>query len=423
MKFLIQQAKIINPGSPLESKKQDILIESGIIRDIQPSIQASADRIISGHDLHISPGWVDIFAEFGDPGYEYKETLETGAAAAAAGGFTDVFVVPNTKPVIDNKTQVSYITGRSTSLPSNIHPIGAISRGAEGKELAEMYDMRSAGAQAFSDGLYPVQSAGVLLKALQYVKAFDGIVIQIPDDRSVGSNGLVHEGVVSTRLGLPGKPMMAEELLVARDIKLARYAESKLHFTGVTSPRSLDYIRRAKDAGLSVTCSVTPYHLLFTDEDLMKGYDTNLKVYPHLRPEKERNLLRAAVADGTVDCVTSHHRPHEKDSKVLEFEYAKYGMSGLETCYSALRLAMPEIPEARWVELLSTNPRKIFGLGGAVIEKEAQAHVTIWDAAAHITVNDAFFRSRSHNSAYTGLTLPGKVLGVINGTRASLHSL
>lgn len=423
MKFLIQQAKIINPGSTLESKKQDILIESGIIRDIQPSIQASADRIISGHDLHISPGWVDIFAEFGDPGYEYKETLETGAAAAAAGGFTDVFVVPNTKPVIDNKTQVSYITGRSASLPSNIHPIGAISRGAEGKELAEMYDMRSAGAQAFSDGLYPVQSAGVLLKALQYVKAFDGIVIQIPDDRSVGANGLVHEGVVSTRLGLPGKPMMAEELLVARDIKLARYAESKLHFTGVTSPRSLDYIRRAKDAGLSITCSVTPYHLLFTDEDLMKGYDTNLKVYPHLRPEKERNLLRAAVTDGTVDCVTSHHRPHEKDSKVLEFEYAKYGMSGLETCYSALRLAMPEVSEARWVELLSTNPRKIFGLGGAVIEKEAQAHVTIWDAAAHITVNDAFFRSRSHNSAYTGLTLPGKVLGVINGNRASLHSL
>lgn len=236
MKFLIQQAKIVNPGSPLDNSKQDILIESGVIKDIQPSIQVNADRVISGQDLHVSPGWVDIFAEFGDPGYEYKETLETGAAAAAAGGFTDVFVVPNTKPVIDNKSQVTYITGRSVSLPVNIHPIGAISRGAEGKELAEMYDMRSAGAIAFSDGLNPVQSSGLLVKALQYVKAFDGIVIQIPDDRSVGSNGLVHEGIVSTRLGLPGKPMMAEELLVARDIKLARYAESRLHFTGVTSP-------------------------------------------------------------------------------------------------------------------------------------------------------------------------------------------
>lgn len=423
MKFLIQQAKVTDPLSPLEGKKQDILIESGVIKDIQSSIQASADRVISGQDLYVSPGWVDLFAEFGDPGYEYKETLETGAAAAAAGGFTDVLVVPNTKPVIDNKTQVSYIKGKSASLPVNIHPIGAISRGAEGKELAEMYDMREAGALAFSDGLYPVQSSGVLLKALQYVKAFDGIVIQIPDDRSVGSNGLVHEGVVSTRLGLPGKPMMAEELLVARDIKLARYAESRLHFTGVTSPRSLEYIRRAKEAGLSITCSVTPYHLLFTDEDLMKGYDTNLKVYPHLRPEKERNILRDAVADGTIDCITSHHRPHEKDSKVLEFEYAKYGMTGLETCYSALRLAMPTVPEARWVELLSTNPRKIFGLPAASIQKDAPAHVTIWDAAAHITVNDAFFRSRSRNSAYSGMDLPGKVLGVINGTAASLHSL
>ncbi|MBO9632151.1 MAG: dihydroorotase [Chitinophagaceae bacterium] len=423
MKFLIQQAKVTDPLSPLEGKKQDILIESGVIRDIQPSIQASADRVISGQDLHISPGWVDIFAEFGDPGYEYKETLETGAAAAAAGGFTDVLVVPNTKPVIDNKTQVSYIRGKSASLPVNIHPIGAISRGAEGKELAEMYDMREAGAMAFSDGLYPVQSAGVLLKALQYVKAFDGIVIQIPDDRSVGANGLVHEGIVSTRLGLPGKPMMAEELLVARDIKLARYAESRLHFTGVTSPRSLEYIRRAKDAGLNITCSVTPYHLFFTDEDLMKGYDTNLKVYPHLRPEKERNLLREAVADGTIDCITSHHRPHEKDSKVLEFEYAKYGMTGLETCYSALKLAMPEIRESRWVELLSTHPRTIFGLPPASIQKDARAHVTIWDAAAQITVNDAFFRSRCHNSAYTGMNLPGKVLGVINDAQASLHSL
>lgn len=155
----------------------------------------------------------------------------------------------------------------------------------------------------------------------------------------------------------------------------------------------------------------------------MKGYDTNLKVYPHLRPQEERNRLQEAVKDGTIDCVTSHHRPHEYDSKILEFEYAKYGMTGLETCYSALKLAMPAISEARWVELLSTNPRKIFGLPDAVIQKDAQAHVTIWDAAAHITVNDAFFRSRSRNSAYSGLTLPGKVLGVITGKQASLHSL
>src|SRR5687767_7315696 len=293
MKVLIQQVHITDPSSPLHGTIQDILIDSGIIRDIQPTLSAQADQVISGNNLHCSPGWVDVFANFNDPGYEFKETLETGAAAAAAGGYTDVFVIPNTKPAIDSKSQAEYISRRSRTLPVTIHPIGAVTKNTEGKELAEMYDMRASGAIAFSDGLNPVQSAGLLLKALQYVKAFDGIIIQIPDDKSVGMNGLMHEGIVSTRLGLPGKPMMAEELLVARDIKLARYAGSKLHFTGVSSPKSLEYIKRAKDGGIQVTCSVTPYHLFFCDEDLM-NYDTNLKVYPPVRSKPDMQALRQA---------------------------------------------------------------------------------------------------------------------------------
>lgn len=419
MKVLIQQAQITDPLSPHHGTQQDIFIESGIIKDIQSSIKADADQVIAAPGLHVSPGWVDVFANFADPGYEYKETLASGAAAAAAGGYTDVFVIPNTKPVIDSKSQAEYISRQSAQLPVKVHPIGAISKGTEGKDLAEMYDMRSSGAIAFSDGLHPVQSSGVLLKALQYVKAFDGIIIQIPDDKSIGANGLMHEGIVSTRLGLAGKPMMAEELLVARDIKLARYADSKLHFTGVTSPKSLEYIRRAKEAGVAVTCSVAPYHLFFTDEDL-EQYDTNLKVYPHLRTKKEVEILRKAVADGTVDCIASHHMPHEYDSKVLEFEYAKYGMTGLETTYAALKTALPDIPESRWVELLSIQPRIIFGLNSATIKKEAPASVTIFDPATPITVTTSFFRSKSKNSAFTGKTLHGKVLGVINGEKVFL---
>lgn len=419
MVLLIQQAYINDPSSPFHETRQDILIESGIIKDIQPRIEAKADQVIAAQGLHLSPGWVDIFAQFADPGYEYKETLETGAAAAAAGGYTDVLVIPNTKPVVDNKSQTEYIKQKSKSLPVNVHPIGAVSRGAEGKDLAEMYDMRASGAIAFSDGLHPIQSAGLLVKALQYVKAFDGVVIQIPDDKSVGANGLVHEGIISTQLGLPGKPMMAEELLVARDIKLARYADSKLHLTGVTSPRSLDYIRRAKEGGLAVTCSVTPYHLFFTDADLQQ-YDTNLKVYPPLRTATEVNALKKAVLDGTVDCIATHHMPHELDSKMLEFEYAKNGMIGLETTYAVLKTAMPEVPESRWAELLSITPRKIFGLEATSIQKGAKAAITLYDPTGTITVDAKRFRSKSKNSAFIGKTLTGAVKGIVNGERVHL---
>ena len=413
MKVLITQARVNDPQSSFNGKSVDILINQGLISDIQSSITTSADLVINGQQLQISPGWMDVFANFGDPGLEYKETLETGAEAAAAGGFTDVMVIPNTQPVIDNKTQVQYIRHKSTSLPVTIHPIGAVSKHADGKDLAEMYDMRQSGALAFSDGLHPVQSAGLLVKALQYVKTFDGVIIQVPDDKSLGSSGLMHEGIVSTRLGLSGKPMMAEELLVARDIKLARYADSALHFTGVTSPKSLEYIRRAKEGGLKVTCSVTPYHLFFTDNQL-EQYDTNLKVYPPLRTEAERTLLRKAIVDGTIDCIATHHLPHETDSKVVEFETAAFGMIGLETCYAALKTAMPEVSESKWVELLSINPRKIFGLPVPVVEKDQPANVTIYEPGTPIIADNAFFRSRSRNSGFINQELKGKVIGIIN---------
>lgn len=421
MKVLLQQVHIIDPSSPHHRTINDIFIESGSITEINESIDLQADRVISGENLHVSPGWVDLFANFGDPGYEFKETLETGANAAAAGGFTDVFVIPNTKPAIDTKSQVEYIRRKSESLPVNIYPLGAVSKNTDGKELAEMYDMLASGAIAFSDGLHPIQSAGILLKALQYVKAFDGVIIQVPDDKSVGSNGLMHEGIVSTRLGLPGKPIMAEELLVARDIKLARYADSKLHITGVSSPKSLEYIKRAKDSGIQVTCSVTPYHLFFCDEDLM-NYDTNLKVYPPIRSRKDMNELRKAITDGTVDCIATHHMPHEFDSKILEFEYAKNGMIGLETCYPVLKTILPEVPETRWVELLSIHPRKIFGLPQPTLSTGRQATLTIFNPSSTRTFDVTGIRSKSKNSAFIGRQLTGSIQGIIHKDNIFLNS-
>ena len=421
MTVLIKQARIIDPSSPYNETTQDILVESGIIKNIGNQLDTREGETFSGDGLHVSPGWVDIFANFSDPGYEFRETLESGSNAAAAGGYTDVFVIPNTKPVTDNKSQVEYLGRKSGELPVNIHPIGAVSKNAEGKDLAEMYDMRNSGAVAFSDGTNPVQSAGLLLKALQYVKAFDGVIIQIPDDKSVGANGLVHEGIVSTRLGLAGKPMMAEELLVARDIKLARYTESKIHFTGVTSPRSLDYIKRAKDAGLPVTCSVTPYHLFFTDEDL-KDYDTNLKVYPPLRSVAEQTVLLSAVADGTIDCIATHHMPQEYDSKVLEFEYAKNGMTGLETCYPVLKTILPGISESRWLELLCINPRKIFGLPQPVINKNENACLTLFSPKGKTNIAAGDFYSKSVNTPFAGKELNGAVYGTVQQDKIFLSN-
>lgn len=421
MKLLIKQACIIDPLSSHHGTIQDILIENDLIREIADSITEGADQTIEQKGLMMSPGWVDIFSNFADPGYEFKETLESGAASAAAGGYTDVFLIPDTQPVTDNKSQVEFLRQRSSGLPVSIWPIGAITKNLDGRHLAEMYDMQNSGAVAFSDGLHPVQSSGVLVKALQYVKAFQGVVIQIPDDSSISPNGLMHEGIISTRLGLPGKPMMSEELTIARDIKLARYAQSRIHFTGVTSPKSLDYIRRGKDSGLDVSCSVTPYHLFFTDEALSE-YDTNLKVFPPLRPKAIVSQLKQAIMDGTIDCIASHHLPHEYDSKVLEFEYAKYGMTGLETSYAVTQTLFPDLSAEKIYALFGGNARKIFKLHSSSIEKDRSANLTLFNTGFEWTYDLTKTSSKSKNSPFHNRKFTGKAIGIFNKGKLTLNS-
>ena len=419
MKLLIKQALVVDPNSPYNNKKVDLLIEDGILTKIGKIDTAGADKTVSSPHLCISPGWVDSFANFADPGYEHKETLESGAAAAARGGFTDVLIIPNTNPVLHNKAGVEYILHKSQSLPTTIHPIGAITKQAEGKELAEMYDMFENGAVAFSDGQRCIQSAGLLIKALQYVKAIDAVVIQIPDDYSINPSGLINEGITSTQLGLPGKPAIAEELMVARDLALCNYAESKLHLTGISTANSLQLIQTAKKESVSVSCSVTPYHLFYSDEDLA-NYNTNLKVNPPLRSKKDRDSLRVAVQAGLIDCIASHHLPHESDSKIVEFEHAQYGMIGLETAYAVTNTSIENLTPLRTAELFSLNPRKIFGLDSPTIDINQRICFTLFDPTIEWTPTKETLQSRSSNTPFLGKKLQGKVIGTLHHNAISL---
>jgi dihydroorotase len=412
MTILLRQVKIVDTNSPFNGCIKDILIQDQKIVSISDKYTGEADAIYDKSDAIASPGWVDPFVHFCDPGMEHRETLETGSAAANQGGFTTVFALPNTKPVIDNKSQVSYILQQGQFLPIHVLPIGAISKHIEGKDLAEMIDMHSNGAVAFSDGLYPVQSTLLFLKSLQYVKAFDGVAIQMPIDKSLGSLGLINEGILSTKLGLPGIPAIAEELIISRDIELLRYTESKLHITGVTTAKGISMIAAAKKEGLGITCSVTPYHLFFTEADL-KDYDTLLKVFPPLRTEKDRLALVEAVQNGIVDCISAHHMPQDWDGKTIEFENAKPGMACIETSYASVLEKIPSLSTEKISALFSTNARTIFGLTDATIKEGNVAEITLYNNSltTHLSRKDS--KSKSANSPFWDMQLKGKVLGTV----------
>lgn len=419
MKVLLKKARVVCSTSPYHGQVKDILITEGVINQISDNISDDSAKIISSPDLHVSIGWMDVFADFCDPGHEYRETLLSGTASAAAGGFTDVMIIPNTSPALSSKTQIEYVAQKASSLPVNIHPIGTITKNAEGKELAEMYDMSQSGAIAYSDGIKPIQHSGIMIKALQYVLANGKTVIQMPDDTSISAHGLVNEGLISTQLGLPGKPAIAEEIMIARDLELLRYTQSKLHITGVSTKKGIDLIVAAKKEGLRVSCSVTPYHCFFCDEDL-SGYDTNLKVNPPVRTREDMQALKEALKSGNIDMIASHHIPLHTDDKNCEFEYAKNGMIGLETLYSAVYAIGLEVE--RFVEMMTINSRAVFDLSIPSLTEGENACLTLFDPSATYTYQENMIRSSSKNSPFIGKQLTGKVLGIINKHQTVLNS-
>jgi dihydroorotase len=420
--LLLRQVRIIAPNQPsIDGQIRDILIENGKIAKIDTKTAFDTEGVVTVFEhanACVSIGWLDVGTQTGDPGFEHREDLESVAKAAMAGGFTALAPFPNTEPAIHSKSEILYIKNRTQSYLVDFEPIGALSTDCKGKDMAEMLNMRSVGAVAFSDGRKPVQDSGFLLRGMQYAKIFDGLVFNVPHDKTIAPHGEIHEGEVSTSLGLAGIPSMAEELMVQRDLALLAYADSRLHCHNVSTAGSVALLRAAKKQGLRVSASVAALNLCFTD-DVLRGFDTHFKVMPPLRGEEDRLALIEGLRDGTIDFITTNHTPIDEEGKNLEFPYADFGAIGLETTYGLVNQFLHQIFDSQdFIEFLAINPRHVLGLDIPLIEEGALANLTLFDADKIWTFSSKDIVSKSKNTPLVGKILRGSVLGVINNGQA-----
>jgi len=412
----INEVEIADIKSPHHGKIKSILIEDGVIKSIADKPYHNASKIINGKGLTLSVGWCDLGTYIGDPGFEQKEDVESACNTAAAGGFTQLAVLPNTSPVIQQKNSVRYLTAGNETRAIQLFPIGAVSIENEGKEITEMIDLHHAGAVAFSDGLYPIWNTDIFLKCLLYLQKFDGLLIQKPEDKWLNLYGQMHEGKISTSLGLKGIPAISEYLTLARDLKLLEYAGGKVHFSGVSTWQSVEMIREAKQKGMKVTCDVAAYNLHFTDEAVL-DFDANLKVNPPLRTQQHVGALWQGLQDGTIDAISTAHRPHDEECKKLEFDLAEFGMLGLQTLLPMLLSHGDKFSFDQIVEKVSSNPRRVLGLAIAKIQEGEMANITLFDKNEKWILNHDTNRSKSINSPFWGQTLSGRVKYVFNNNR------
>lgn len=416
MKLLISEAKILQPGSPLHGKICDILIENGIYTRIstQRITPPKGADVVNAKGLYLSVGWMDLHARMHDPGNEHKEDLNSGCAAASFGGYTAVATSPCTTPVTQSKSEVEYQLAKSRSEIVRIFPVGAISLQLQGKDMAELFDMHQSGAVAFSNGDAFIQDAGLMLRVLQYAKGFDGVVISRPTDTGIAGSAQVNESIHTTQLGLKGIPAIAEEVAVARDIELLRYTGSRLHLSKISTANAVDLVRKAKKDKLRITCDVSVNNLLYTDEHL-KSYNTHLKVMPPLRGEKDRKALLKGLTDGTIDGICSDHQPEDVESKNVEFDYARYGATGLQTCFAALNTFLAdELPLELLISKLTSGNRQCLNIPVPVLAEQQPAEFTLFDTEKKWTFSPAVNQSKSVNSMLLHQPLTGKAAAVCN---------
>lgn len=414
--LIIRSAKIIDIRSPYNGQTKDILVENGQITQIEDQIEYQGAEILSGENWHVSPGWVDMRVCIHDPGHEHKEDLATTCIAAAAGGFTEIAVLPNTQPALDSKDTLVYVKHKARGQVVNVHPIGAVTKNCDGKDFTEMIDLTYAGAMAFSDGLHAIHNTHILLKSLQYLQQVNRVLMNRPEDFDLTVFGQMNEGESSTLLGMRGIPAIAEELMIMRDLKLLEYVGVQsttplLHFSTISTANAVALIRKAKAQGLPVSCDIAAHQIAF-DDTVLGDFDTNYKVNPPFRTAEDIAALWGGLADGTIDAVVSDHNPQDEEAKNLEFDLAEFGITGLETAFAALNTHNKLLSIEQLIDKLTHQPRAILRLPENVISEGRIANLTVFDPNLEWVYNET--RSTSKNSPFIGKPLKGKAIYVLN---------
>ncbi len=415
MKVVIQSAKIVSPGSPYHLKRKNVVVSGGRITEIGDK-NYSADRVIDAEGMLLSIGWMDLGAFVGDPGLEHKEDLATLTKAAAAGGFTEVVLLPNTQPAVQSKNEISYITQANSTRLVQLHPMAAVTKNCKGEELTEMIDLHEAGAVAFTDGLKSLVHTDLFLKSLQYIQKFDGLLIDHSEDHWLNLFGQMHEGENSTSLGLKGMPRIAEEIAVRKNLELLEYAGGRLHLSRISTGRTVDLIRSAKKKGMKVSCDVVGYQALL-DDSYLEDFDTNYKLNPPLREKTDNDALIKGLKDGTIDVLSSGHLPQDDESKLLEFDQADFGIINLQTFASQLSQLGKWVDLEDLIEKVTTAPRLVLQLPVSVIEVDEKANLTLFDPNREWRLDEKTNFSKSKNSPWLGKELKGKAVAVFNNNK------
>lgn len=417
MSVLIKKAIIIDPNSPYHQQEKDIFIDNGKITTIGEELNFEADQLFEEEGLHVSPGLFDFRATFGEPGYETKEDISSGTKAAALGGFTGVAITPNTTPSISNRSTVEFVKNRAFNNIVEVFPIGSISQNIEGKELAEMFDMKQAGAVAFSDNKKAIANPNLLSRALLYSKSFDGLIISFANEEQMNHNGQINEGAVSTTLGLEGIPHLAEEIQISRDLFLAEYNEAPIHFASISSKKSVELIHQYREKNVQVTADIAAHQIVFKDEDTT-SFDSNYKVLPPFRLQNDIDALIDGLKSNTINVICSDHTPREIEDKEKEFDLAKFGIVNLQTAFpSMLTYLAPKTGLELIINKMAIEPRKILNLSIPTINENEESNIVIYAPSKKWTLEKKDIVSKSKNSPYIGTEFTGKVIAVINNNQ------